>query len=654
MPFIRAFFSALALLAIFSSEAAAQDRGADALRKIDRSLRASNLRAGSTRRVIVTVKAGYRDEIREALKAHGDVITSESPLINAVTVELHAEDVEELARHPWVELLSDDAVVRANAAPIVDHDRSGRVPAVPSTLRATLGLPNAPTWTTPGGAGIGVAIIDSGIAPLADFGDRITAFYDFTRGGIPTLPYDDNGHGTHIAGLIGSNGTLSGSDFVGVAPRVQLLGFKVLDRTGLGRTSDVIKAIEFITANKTRLDVDVINLSLGHPIFAPAGDDPLVRAVEKAVDAGITVVIAAGNYGQHEETGETGYTGIASPGNAPSAITVGAVNTQNTTTRADDTVTRYSSRGPTWFDGFAKPDVVAPGHQLVSDTTTGSYLFKALAANQRKVGRNQFLQLSGTSMAAAVATGVVAVLLDVNERSHYYRATPLSPNAVKAILGYTAIPIAGVDRLTQGAGTVNAIGAIALAGSIDTSAAVGSWWLRTGVTPHSYIGGEQYQWSREVMWGDRVLTGPVVYYNEAAWSVSAAWGDDNIVWGTTSQLALDNIVWGTASVWASNIVWSDRLIGQMSDADNIVWGTDADNIVWGTLALDNIVWGTWTGDNIVWGTWTDDNIVWGTDDSVVWGTNDDNVVWGTNDNVVWGTHDSVVWGTAILGRGGVF
>jgi serine protease AprX len=633
MPFSRALLSGLALLAISATATAAQDRAADALRKIDGSLRMADGREGSTRRVIVTVKAGYRDRIREALKTHGDVITAESALINALAVDIHTEDVQELAKHPWIELLSDDAVVRVNAAPRV-YRHTNRTATPPSTLRSTLGLPNQPTWTTPTGVGIGVAIVDSGIAPLADFGDRIEAFYDFTRGGIRTPPYDDHGHGTHIAGLIGSNGTLSGADYLGVAPGVRLLGFKVLDRTGRGRTSHVIKALEFITANKALLDVDVINLSLGHPIFAPAGDDPLVRAVERAIDAGIVVVVAAGNRGQDTESGETGYTGILSPGNAPSAITVGAVNTQNTVTRSDDVVARYSSRGPTWFDGFAKPDVVAPGHHLISDAIIGSYLFDLLPDKQKRVGRNRFLQLSGTSMAAAVATGVVALFLDVNERSHHHGAAPLTPNGVKAVLEYTAIPLGGVDRLTQGAGGVNAIGGIALAGSIDTSAASGSWWLRTGVTPYSYIGGEHYQWSRAVIWGDTVLTGPILYHNEVAWSLSAAWGDDDIVWGSTAQVAFDNIVWGTAGVWASNLVWADRLIGQMSDADNIVWGTDADNIVWGTLTFDNIVWGTWTDDNIVWGTWDGDNIVWGTDDSVVWGTGD-NIVWGTHDNLVW-------------------
>src|SRR5205814_226195 len=168
-------------------------------------------------------------------------------------------------------------------------------------LRQTLGLPRTMNTTMPSGDGVTVAVIDSGIAPLADF--HITAFYDFTRGGIPTTPFDDYGHGTHIAGLIASSGVLSNYEFVGIAPAVRLIGLKVLDKRGQGNTTDVIKAIEYVVANRSHLNVHMINLSLGHPIFAPAKDDPLVQAVEAASNAGLIVVVSAGNFGQNAKTG---------------------------------------------------------------------------------------------------------------------------------------------------------------------------------------------------------------------------------------------------------------------------------------------------------------------------------------------------------------
>ena len=188
------------------------------------------------------------------------------------------------------------------------------------TLRATLGLPHvapAPEWPT-GATGVGVAIIDSGIAPSDDFGGRITGFYDFTRGGMPTAPFDDYGHGTHIAGLIGGSGSSRTKSSRASRPNVHLCRPEGARQHGQGKTSDVIRAIEYVTANRARLNVQIINLSLGHPIFAPAKDDPLVQAVEKATAAGLIVVASAGNFGQNQTTGEPAYTGVISPGNAPS------------------------------------------------------------------------------------------------------------------------------------------------------------------------------------------------------------------------------------------------------------------------------------------------------------------------------------------------
>jgi len=193
--------------------------------------------------------------------------------------------------------------------------------------------------------------------------------------------------------------------------------FKVLDRNGQGLTSNVVKALEFIVAHKDELKVQVVNLSLGHPVLEPAATDPLVQAVEAAVHAGLVVVTAAGNYGTNPQTGQTGYAGITSPGNAPDAITAGAAVTQNTVTRDDDRVAAYSSRGPSWYDGYAKPDLVAPGQDLISDAALKSNLVKELGndlVSAKKTGQ-LFLKLSGTSMATAVTTGSVALVLQAHE-----------------------------------------------------------------------------------------------------------------------------------------------------------------------------------------------------------------------------------------------
>ena len=154
------------------------------------------------------------------------------------------------------------------------------------------------------------------------------------------------------------------------------MGLKVLDANGAGYTSDVIAAIEFAIQIKDELGIQVMNLSLGHPIYSEAATDPLVRAVEEAIAAGIVVVVSAGNHGKNPETGKAGYAGVTSPGNAPSAITVGAVDVNYSLTRADDFVPAYSSRGPTSYDTYAKPDLVAPAHRLVAVAAQGGSLYR--------------------------------------------------------------------------------------------------------------------------------------------------------------------------------------------------------------------------------------------------------------------------------------
>ena len=165
--------------------------------------------------------------------------------------------------------------------------------------------------------------------------------------------------------------------------------------------------------------IDVINLSLGHPIYEEAATDPLVQAVEQAVASGIVVVVSAGNDGIDPETGQVGYAGIESPGNSPSAITVGAVRTFNTVARTDDQVADYSSRGPTWFDELAKPDLVAPGQRLVSDASNKGLIneYESWAYLSPFKTKGDFIRLSGSSMATAVVSGIAALVIDANRHT---------------------------------------------------------------------------------------------------------------------------------------------------------------------------------------------------------------------------------------------
>jgi subtilisin family serine protease len=390
--------------------------------------------------------------------------------------------------------------------------------------------------------------------------------------------------------------------------------------------SDVIAALEWVVVNKNLHNIRVANLSVGAAVTESYRTDPLTLAAKRAVDAGIVVVAAAGNLGKNA-AGQKQYGAITAPGNAPWVLTVGAYSHQGTVARHDDIVASYSSRGPTSVDYEAKPDVVAPGTGIVSlsDPTSTFYTSKAsyLLAGSRPTSYKPYLSLSGTSMAAPIVSGTVALMVQANPS--------LTPNMVKAMLQYTAQEYSGYDALTQGAGFLNSRGAVQLARFFRTA--------RSGDRlPLSKA------WSKKILWGSHRLAGGIMGPAANAWHLST-------VWGSAFDAAGDNIVWGT-----------------LRDSDNIVWGTlDAlQNIVWGTLfgGTDNIVWGTFRdGDNIVWGTLAgDDNIVWGTDcggancENIVWGVSiaglDDNIVWGTAEfaeNIVWGTSgdvDNIVWGTA--------
>jgi serine protease AprX len=634
-------------------------------RKFDRALLSDAVSGSSKQRVIIRTRPGSSQTISKTLEKHGDVVAINDGDLNTIAAHVHSDDLDALAESDSVLSLSIDALVspdpygrkqggkknQTSQGSILGSAQRSLARMNEENLRETLGL----TTDSPIGTGVVVAVIDSGIAPLTDFRGRIAAFVDCTEPTCkPTYAFDDYGHGTHVAGLIaGANS--------GVAPGATLIGLKVLDKDGSGRTSDVIKALQWVRANKHRYNIQAANLSLGHPIYEKAETDPLVIAVQETIRTGVKVAVAAGNFGINPETGQPGYAGITSPGNAPNAITIGALQTFGTIGRDDDRVAPYSSRGPTWYDGFLKPDIVAPGDALMSTLPLNSTLMKKLL--ERGSEQSKYARLSGTSMATAVASGVVATVLEANARHtttssqgrrNQLAISQLSTGAVKALLQYTAIPVRDdhgelYDELTQGAGGINAGGAIALAARIDGSIAPPNYWLTgpsTGSFGSTVIGNQSYTWRQSILWDDNIVWGSgLVTHSQWTWNDNIVWGsDDNIVWGSSSgddnivwgSSDYDNIVWGSVSEWAYNIVWGSNLIGVNLGGDNIVWGSD-DNIVWGSD--DNIVWGS--DDNIVWGSLNQDNVVWGSLDY-------DNIVWGSDDNIVWGSDDNIVWGSDVF------
>jgi serine protease AprX len=487
------------------------------------------------------------------------------------------------------------------------------------------------------GAGVGVAVIDSGITPWHDDlnytgsnplvrvvgSQRVTKFVDFVNG--LTAKYDDNGHGTHVAGIIAGNGWDTFGTRAGIAPAAHLVSLKVLDAQGGGYISNVIAALDWVAANHAQYNIRVVNLSVGARVTESYLTDPLTIAAKHVVDEGVVVVTAAGNFGKNRTTGQFLYGGITAPGNAPWVLTVGADSHMGTVMRTDDMMADYSSHGPTARDFHAKPDVVAPGTGIVSLSVPGSRLYTLhpayLLGGSLFGGTKPYLSLTGTSMASPMVAGTVALMMQANPN--------LTPNLAKAIIEYTAQDY-GYSKLIQGAGFLNTEGAVRLARYLYT-AQPGSLY------PSSPV------WTKKINWGNRVITSGVIKPAGTAWGLGTVWGSTtdgvggSVVWGThCPDSACETLVWSTDGDNGDNIVWGT---GDGDLGDNIVWGNacgaeDCWNIVWGNDCggndCQNVVWGADgdDGDNIVWGTDGDDgdNIVWGTD-----GDDGDNIVWGSAD-----------------------
>ncbi len=290
------------------------------------------------------------------------------------------------------------------------------------------------------GSGVTTAVIDTGIYPHEDLSGRIVGFADFIND--RTEPYDDNGHGTHCAGDVAGNGSASDGQYKGPAPEGNVIGVKVLDKMGAGSLETVMEGVEWcIEHNEQNPEhpIDIINMSLGSTAqrYENEEDDPMVKIVNEAWDHGIVVCVAAGNEGPESQT-------IASPGVSEKIITVGALDDQNTVPRDGDDVASFSSRGPTIY-GKTKPDILAPGVDIVSLRSPNSFLDKM--QKQSRVS-DDYISLSGTSMATPICAGIVALYLQHNSEA--------TPQQIKDALRDGADLWRDRDPNVYGAGYINA------------------------------------------------------------------------------------------------------------------------------------------------------------------------------------------------------
>jgi serine protease AprX len=534
-------------------------------------------RTSARARVIVR---GSRMEIEALASRHGVAIARW--LGDSAVVLANSSQVSALAADSTRDVLSGDAPVApfmgvSTGATAADQVREGY-----GGLLLGLGAISGVT-----GAGVTVAILDTGIAAHPALTGKVIANVSKIAG--DPSPNDEHGHGTHIAGIVAGNSSASKNVTPlyrgGIAPDVKLVNVRVLGANGTGWTSDVIAGIEWVIENRDKYKIRAINLSLGHPVTEPSTTDPLCIAVMKATAAGIVVIASAGNAGKAQD-GTPILGGITSPGNSPHAITVGAMNTKGTISRADDIMTTYSSRGPTKFEHAVKPDVVAPGNKVISLETAGSYLQRHYSQFHMAGTRtNGYMHLSGTSMSAAVVTAGVALLMQAHPN--------ISAAQLKIALQTGSTYMKDGGLMAGGAGSVN----------FWNSRKIAANGLTNVVS--SVVGGLVTPSSGMVFWDSgsmmkRLYAGTglrVLSLLEAplAWLTGGylRWGDLNML-GLTNPLAQvrpNELMWGDVSKWTADqeLMWGDQVFNP--EGQELMWGDsrtiEGEELMWGdSLQVD--------------------------------------------------------------------
>ena len=395
---------------------------------------------GPTASYIVQAAAGQVAHARADTIALGGDVGADLPIVNGFTATLSASAAEALSHDADVRVVSPDyagSTQSSTYSPYTD-------PGSPVGLAYSVGT--GAYWNVgQSGQGVGVALIDSGVAPVPALSSSGKVVYgpDFTPTGYFTQVrgLDTFGHGTFMAGLIAGRDPAAHAPyyansgyFLGAAPDAHIVSVKVADASGSTVESAVISAIQWVVAhrNDPGLNIKVLNLSLGIRSPMPYTQDPLDAAVEAAWKSGITVVVAAGNDGQH---------GMTAPANDPYVIAVGAVDTGSTMSVSDDVVASFSNVG----DGTRNPDFGTPGTHIVSLRVPGSAIDQKYGATS--MVSPQLMRGSGTSESAAIASGSAALLIG--------QRPGITPDQVKATMKVHSMWLPNLSGLNLGAGGLN-------------------------------------------------------------------------------------------------------------------------------------------------------------------------------------------------------
>jgi serine protease AprX len=380
---------------------------------------------------VIVQKYGDSNQVEGVVASLGGTVTRDLSIINSFSAKLPANALPELAEASGVRWVSLDGPVVTTGRPAKPPKDDGTSnDPYPQVFLDTLNV--RAVWDMGvNGDGVAVAIIDSGVMREPDFNEkvkgnspsRLIVQESFSQNSTTTNDY--YGHGTHVAGIIGSNGMETGGDFAGLAPKVDLISLKISDEQNVAYESDVVAAIQWVMENKDLYNIRVVNLSIAATVPQSYHTSPLDAAAEILWFNSIVVVTSAGNYGPDAIN--------FAPANDPFVITVGAVDEFFTSSKSDDFIAEYSAYGVT-VDGFAKPEIVAPGQDIISNLSESSNW--DFEHNDRLVLGDNYIRLSGTSMSAPMVAGAVALLLQDEPE--------LTPDQVKYRLMNTGTTIDGV------------------------------------------------------------------------------------------------------------------------------------------------------------------------------------------------------------------
>ena len=504
-------------------------------------LASAQTRPGDTFSVIVQGKGG-----NQAAHAVADVLgvslkTARTfTSIDGVAIGLTGTQILAVAADKHVTAITADARVRLSALAPATNEKWPFVTGV-QKYWASGTNPAAPAAT--------IAVVDSGIdATRPEFAGRIAADVNLTT--LPgNSPGDGRGHGTFVAGI--AAGDLAGHS--GAAPGAKIVSLDVMDDQGMARTSDVIAAADWILANKAKYGIRVANFSLHSSVANSFMYDPLDKAVERLWFNNVVVVVASGNYGS-----PTGPSGVPyAPGNDPFVITVGASDTGKSVSTNDDVAAPWSAYGYT-LDGFAKPDLAAPGRYMVGPVPVTATLYSERPDHVVEPG---YMELSGTSFSAPIVSGVASLIVG--------RHPEYTPDQVKGALMLGTKPMPQAAGTSEGTGEVNAARSIEIQNPPNPNLALDAFIVSdpTSGTPVFDAASWAAKAKLDASWA-------AASWADASWA-AASWSAASWASASWSSASWASASWADTAAAAAS--WADLSLGSASWADNAGGETPAPN-----------------------------------------------------------------------------